>query len=130
MSDWALVYVLSVMDGVSGAGKFFGVAFLILAVGGKVVGAVSDSEAEDDLHSERWRESARRTSKRASRAVGIGAPAAAICLALGTLVPAKRELIEAYVMVQASKVATADNAQKAVDGAMKRIDALIERLGK
>lgn len=50
-------------------------------------------------------------------------------LCAGLLVPHPQDVVQAYAMVEGAKVVTADNAEAAVDGAVKRVDALIEALG-
>ena len=54
----------------------------------------------------------------------------AIIAIIGALVPSRRDLVESYLMIHGSKVVTAENAEKAIDGTVKRIDKLIEKIGQ
>ena len=118
MSDGMLVYLLSVMEGVHGA------AIMVAGLGGMFcilcVMDVSTSVTKELTRSE----------ARSLAALKRSVPIVLCAVAIAALMPSQDALIKSYLMVEGSKVATADNAQKAVDGAMKRIDALIERLGK
>jgi hypothetical protein len=49
---------------------------------------------------------------------------------VGMLTPSRKSLVESYFMVHGSKVVTAENAEKAIDGTVKRIDKLIEKIGQ
>jgi hypothetical protein len=49
---------------------------------------------------------------------------------VATVVPPTNAIIRAYVMVEGSKVINAPNAEKATAELLKRVDALIGKIGK
>jgi hypothetical protein len=53
---------------------------------------------------------------------------AAICLTVCSLVPSRKGLIQAYLIVEGTKIVNAENADKALEVFNKKIDKLIEVL--
>jgi hypothetical protein len=116
-----IVYLLSILDGVSGFLTGVVVTSLIAVF---VLGLFTP------LMGEVWRDAdAAQVRSTAFSWAKRGIAAAVVAGLLGALTPTTETLLRAYVMVEGSKLVNAPNAQKAADEILKRVDALIGKVG-
>jgi len=116
-----IVYLLSILDGVSG---FLTGVVILSTIGAFLLAFFAPMMADvwQNADSAQVRSTAFLWAKRA-----IGA--AVVAGLLGALTPTTETLLRAYVLVEGSKLVNAPNAQKAADEIMKRVDSLIGKVG-
>jgi uncharacterized membrane-anchored protein len=116
-----LIYLLSIIDSVS---IFFGVSgFLTVLVSGIwAIACLSDFTS----YSTKMQEEKRPAFWKAIRVSKIAGTVGIILMVIGVLVPDKRDLIQAYLMVEGRKVANVEQVEEIVDGVMKRVDRVID----
>lgn len=112
-----MIYLLSILDGANAAG----VAIIALSAAAAfmcgLVCLFSEYDKEDHQIA-------------TARKVGtVSAWAFAGALAFVALVPSSESLLRAYLMVEGSKIVTAQNAAKATAEIVKRVDTLISKIG-
>lgn len=123
MNDWVLVYILSVADGLSSC-----LGFLAFASGCAL--ALSFSPHWWFTLSKLEEEHRDRTLANAAKLRPKLLIAFLACLGVATLLPSMSDLTRAYVMVEGSKIVTAENATKATAEIVKRVDELIGKIGE
>lgn len=117
MTNWFLVYVLSVLDGLNTTVEVFafltGLGLALSLFSEPILETLSDGTQEDVR---RWRPRI--------------ALACVACAVVAAVLPNTSDLLKAYVLVEGSKLVTAENAQTATQEIVKRVDALIGAITK
>ena len=115
------IYLLSIMDGLGvGVGILGGLSGTIGFVC-CLVGALFVLSPIDEEDTPRFRLLLK---------AGIGmCVVATFCLLVSMAIPTKRDIIEAYIMVEGSKVANAENVEDAAKNVSDKLDKLIDAIG-
>lgn len=121
MEDFAVIYLLSILDGV---GKAF-------AVGGGLVGFASLAGLVI-IHLNRVGSTGYKTSEayytylaKFEKLLRVTTCLGLIFWGVGYMMPGRRALVEAYVMVEGSKVLTAENGEKMAEEVAQRFDRVL-----
>jgi hypothetical protein len=113
--NWWLIYLVAIADGVNGM-FFAGAVMSAMVSAGCVITIFSnvDKWGEPELKAagERWLKKA--------------VPFAVACAIVSALLPTTDRLLRAFLMVEGSKLVTAENAEKATGEIVKRIDKALE----
>lgn len=117
------VYLLSIVDSVDGILTMIGLVSALIATVSSGVYYLYAPKLNHKYDFEREEALEATTFANAFRKKSL--ILAVVCLLLSSFIPSRRGIMEAYIMAEAGKVATAENAKAAVDGALQRIDRLI-----
>jgi len=120
--NWFVVYALSVVDGLRHAagvalGVACGVAVLMTIFSPIVLTELRTAEQAKLIAVGKW----------VAKPVLL---ALACAFAIVGFVPSTDSLLRAYLMVEGSKLVTAENAEKATGEIVKRIDKVIAQIGE
>lgn len=130
-----MIYLLSILDGLNGTAIWLsivsGIGALAWTIAYFVASAADDSAAKSGALYPRSQGPIVLPTiapARLAMAKRLGTASIALAIVAG-FVPSRDALIRAYLMVEGSKLVTADNAQKTTEEIVKRIDAVLARFG-
>lgn len=118
MTNWWLVYLLSVADGVSRVFIMLGLSSLFVCAACAMISILSMGE-----------DGSKESAAAAKICKSLLAPALAATL-ISALIPNSDDMARAYLMVEGAEIVTAENAEAAAKAVGERLDKVIDALTK